>query len=166
MNQITRKDGVYCVIKSIKLRIYPNKTQLKIINNTLGACNFVKNKFLEYNKNNHAKGKKFTNGYNFSKIINKLKKDDDITELLESIENMYEEIEIPSSFNVYMRFWFKHIMKSIKETWFDIYFDAVEITYTDGMQYKHPISYQIHTLKAFYEVIHRIHTERQNDDDN
>jgi transposase, IS605 orfB family len=77
MNQITRKDGVYCVIKSIKLRIYPNKTQLKIINNTLGACNFVKNKFLEYNKNNHAKGKKFTNGYNFSKIINKLKKDDD-----------------------------------------------------------------------------------------
>lgn len=91
---------------------------------------------------------------------------EDITELLESIENMYEEIEIPSSFNVYMRFWFKHIMKSIKETWFDIYFDAVEITYTDGMQYKHPISYQIHTLKAFYEVIHIIHTERQNDDDN
>lgn len=91
---------------------------------------------------------------------------EDITELLESITNMYEEIEIPSSFNVYMRFWFKHIMKSIKETWFDIYFDAVEITYTDGMQYKHPISYQIHTLKAFYEVIHRIHTERQNDDDN
>lgn len=91
---------------------------------------------------------------------------EDITELLESIENMYEEIEIPSSFNVYMRFWFKHIMKSIKETWFDIYFDAVEITYTDGMQYKHPISYQIHTLKAFYEVIHRIHTERQKDDDN
>ena len=91
---------------------------------------------------------------------------EDITELLESIENMYEEIEIPSSFNVYMRFWFKHIMKTIKETWFDIYFDAVEITYTDGMQYKHPISYQIHTLKAFYEVIHRIHTERQKDDDN
>lgn len=91
---------------------------------------------------------------------------EDITELLESITNMYEEIEIPSSFNVYMRFWFKHIMKSIKETWFDIYFDAVEITYTDGMTYKHPISYQIRTLKAFYEVIHRIHTERQNDDDN
>lgn len=91
---------------------------------------------------------------------------EDITELLESIENMYEEIEIPSSFNAYMRFWFKDIMKSIKETWFDIYFDAVEITYTDGMQYKHPISYQIHTLKAFYEVIHRIYTERQNEDDN
>ena len=77
MNQINRKDSVYYVIKSIKLRIYPNKTQLKIINNTLGACNFVKNKFLEYNKNNHAKDKKFTSGYEFSKIINKLKKEDD-----------------------------------------------------------------------------------------
>lgn len=91
---------------------------------------------------------------------------EDITELLESITNMYEEIEIPSSFNVYMRFWFKHIMKSIKETWFDIYFDAVEITYTDGMTYKHPISYQIRTLKAFYEIIHTIYTERQKEDDN
>ena len=91
---------------------------------------------------------------------------EDITELLDSITNMYEEIEIPSSFNVYMRFWFKDIMKSIKEMWFDIYFDAVEITYTEVIQYKHPISYQIHTLKAFYEVIHTIYTERQKEDDN
>ena len=64
------------MIKSIKLRIYPNKTQLKVINDTLSACNFVKNKFLEYNKNNHKEGKKFTDGYEFSKIINKLKKKD------------------------------------------------------------------------------------------
>lgn len=64
------------MIKSIKLRIYPNKTQLKIINDTLAACNFVKNKFLEYNKNNHKEGKKFTDGYEFSVIINKLKKED------------------------------------------------------------------------------------------
>ena len=64
------------MIKSIKLRIYPNKTQLKIINDTLGACNFAKNKFLAYNIKNRDEGKKFTNGYNFSKIINKLKKED------------------------------------------------------------------------------------------
>ena len=43
------------MIKSIKLRIYPNKTQLKIINRTLGACNFVKNEYLEYNKNSNDK---------------------------------------------------------------------------------------------------------------
>ena len=68
------------MIKSIVLRIYPNKTQLKIINDTLGACSFVKNKFLEYNKNNRKKGKegkKFITAYDFSKIINKLKKEDD-----------------------------------------------------------------------------------------
>ena len=50
------------MIKSIKRRIYPNKTQLKMINDTLGACNFVKNKFLEYNKNNRDKGKKSISG--------------------------------------------------------------------------------------------------------
>lgn len=64
------------MIKSIKLRIYPNKTQLKIINDTLGACNFVKNKYLEYNINNYEKDKKFIGGHGFSKIINKLKKED------------------------------------------------------------------------------------------
>ena len=64
------------MIKSTTLRIYPNKTQLKIINDTLYACHFIKNKFLEYNKNNHDKGEKYTDGYEFSKIINKLKKED------------------------------------------------------------------------------------------
>lgn len=64
------------MIKSFKLRIYPNKTQLEIINKTLYACHFIKNEFLAYNKNNHDKGEKYTNGYEFSKIINKLKKED------------------------------------------------------------------------------------------
>ena len=64
------------MIKSIKLRIYPNKTQLKIINRTLGACNFVKNEYLKYNKISHKNEKGFIPGYDFSKIINKLKKED------------------------------------------------------------------------------------------
>ena len=64
------------MIKSIKLRIYPNKTQLKIIDDTLSACNFIKNKYLEYNINRHDKGEKFIKGFDFSVIINKLKKED------------------------------------------------------------------------------------------
>jgi len=64
------------MVKSIKLRIYPNKTQLKIINRTLGACNFAKNEYLKYNKNSHDKGESFITGYDFSKILNKLKKED------------------------------------------------------------------------------------------
>ena len=64
------------MIKSIKLRIYPNRTQLKIINDTLGACNYIKNKYLEYNIDNYKKDKNFLSGYDFSKIINKLKKEE------------------------------------------------------------------------------------------
>ena len=64
------------MIKSIKLRIYPNKTQLKIINNTLSACNFIKNKYLEYNIKNYKKDKSFISGYEFINYVTKLKKED------------------------------------------------------------------------------------------
>lgn len=62
------------MIKSIKLRIYPNKTQLEIITKTLDACHFVKNEYLGFNIDSHDKGEGFISGYDFSKIINKLKK--------------------------------------------------------------------------------------------
>ena len=65
------------MIKSIKLRIYPNKTQLDIIKRTLDACFFVKNEYLKFNKNSHKNGNGFITGYDFSKILNKLKKGDD-----------------------------------------------------------------------------------------
>ena len=64
------------MIKSIKLRIYPNKTQLEIINNTLYACFFVKNEYLGFNIDSHKKSEGFITGYEFSRIINKLKKGD------------------------------------------------------------------------------------------
>ena len=62
--------------KSIKLRIYPNKTQLEIINRTLDACHFVKNEYLGFNIDSYVNGNGFITGYDFSKIINKLKKED------------------------------------------------------------------------------------------
>lgn len=64
------------MIKSIKLRIYPNKMQLKIITKTLDACFFVKNEYLRYNINSYEKNEDFITGYEFSGIINKLKKED------------------------------------------------------------------------------------------
>ena len=63
------------MIKSITIRIYPNKTQLKIINDTLFACNFIKNKYLEYNMDRYDNGESFIYGFEFSKMINKLKKE-------------------------------------------------------------------------------------------
>lgn len=92
------------MIKSIKLRIYPNKTQLKVINDTLSACNFVKNKFLEYNKNNHKEGKRFTDGYEFSKIINKLKKEDSKYSWLNGISSKAIQNAIMSKAKAYEDF--------------------------------------------------------------
>lgn len=75
------------MIKSIKLRIYPNKTQLKIINNTLNACNSIKNKYLEYNINNYKENKKFIKGYDFINYVTKLKKEDDKYSWLKGISS-------------------------------------------------------------------------------
>jgi len=116
------------MIKSIKLRIYPNKTQLKIINDTLGACNFVKNKFLEYNLNNHKEGKKFTDGYDFSKIINKLKKEDSKFLWLDSISSKAIKDAIISKDKAYLAFFngkkgfpkFKSRKRINKESYFFI----------------------------------------------
>ena len=59
-----------------KLRIYPNKTQIKLINDTLGCCNWIKNKYLEINIRRYEKDKSFVSAYDFSKYINHLKKTD------------------------------------------------------------------------------------------
>ena len=92
------------MIKSIKLRIYPNKTQLKIINDTLGACNFVKNKYLEYNINNYKENKGFIGGNIFSKIINKLKKEDSKYSWLKGISSKAIKDAIMTKEKAYLAF--------------------------------------------------------------
>lgn len=62
------------MIKSCKIRIYPNKSQIKIIDNTLGCCNWIKNKYLEINIKRYKEDESFISGYDFSKYINHLKK--------------------------------------------------------------------------------------------
>ena len=64
------------MIKSVKLRIYPNKSQIKIINGTLGCCRYIYNKYIEYNIESYKTSNKFISGYDFSKAINWLKKND------------------------------------------------------------------------------------------
>ena len=63
-------------MKVCKIRIYLNKTQLKLINETLGCCRYIYNLYLGYNIDNYKNGGKFISGYDFSKIVNKLKKGD------------------------------------------------------------------------------------------
>ena len=65
------------MIKSVKLRIYPNKSQIKIINGTLGCCRYIYNKYIEFNIISYKTSGKFISGYDFSKYINWLKKNND-----------------------------------------------------------------------------------------
>jgi len=65
------------MIKSVKLRIYPNKYQLNFINNTLSCCRYIKNNYIAYNIKEYKENGKFITGYDYSKIVNKLKKTDD-----------------------------------------------------------------------------------------
>ena len=95
------------MIKSIILRIYPNKTQLKIINDTLGACNSIKNKYLEYNINNYKNGRNFITGYDFSKIVNKLKKEDDKYSWLNNISSKAIKEAIVSKEKAFISFFKK-----------------------------------------------------------
>ena len=64
------------MIKTVKLRIYPNKSQIRIINGTLGCCRYIYNKYIEYNITSYKTSGKFISGYKFSKYINWLKKND------------------------------------------------------------------------------------------
>ena len=69
--------------KVCKIRIYPNKTQELIINRTFGACRFIYNKYIEYNINYYKETGKFLSGYDFSKIVTKLKKTEEFSWLNE-----------------------------------------------------------------------------------
>ena len=62
--------------KVCKIRFYPNRSQIYLIEGTLGCCRYVSNKYIAYNQKIHADGNSFMSGYEFSRIINKIKKND------------------------------------------------------------------------------------------
>lgn len=75
-----RKTVMY---KVCKIRIYPNQTQRKLIIDTLGACRFVYNLYLEYNQKRYKDTGEFLSGYDFSKILTVLKKKEEQYEWLQ-----------------------------------------------------------------------------------
>ena len=71
------------MIKVCKIRCYPNQTQIEKINQIFGACRYVMNLYIEYNNRRTS----FISGYDFSKIINKLKKNEPKYEWLNDISS-------------------------------------------------------------------------------
>ena len=62
--------------KGVKFRIYPNRQQKNLINQTLGCCRLIYNKGLAMRKDSFEKGLK--TGYKeTSSMLTKLKKDNE-----------------------------------------------------------------------------------------
>ena len=59
--------------KVCKIRFYPNKAQINIINGTLGCCRCVSNMYIEYDQEMYRDTGQFISAYDFICIITKLK---------------------------------------------------------------------------------------------
>lgn len=60
--------------KTYKIEFKPNKTQIQVINKTLGTCRYLYNKYLYANKRFYEEYNVFVTGYDFDKLVNKLSK--------------------------------------------------------------------------------------------
>lgn len=84
------------IVKSYKLRLYPNKTQMNLIEKTFGCCRFVYNYFLAKSIKDYEETGKSNSYYQNSKLIPELKSFDetnwlsevDSTALQQSVRNL------------------------------------------------------------------------------
>ncbi len=58
------------MLKSFKTEIKPTPEQIQKINQTIGTCRYVYNRYLSHNKEVYEKEKKFVSGMDFSKWLN------------------------------------------------------------------------------------------------
>ena len=116
------------MIKTVKLRIYPNKSQINIINGTLGCCRYIYNKYIEFNIISYKTSGKFVFGYDFSKYINWLKKNDKEYEWIKRYSSKAIKDTIMNAENAFKRFFkekngfpkFKSRKRMHKESYFFI----------------------------------------------
>lgn len=93
--------------KCCKIRIYPNQTQIGIIQRNLNGCRFVYNLYLEYNHRIYDTEGLFLSGYDFSKILTQLKKNDEKYFWLKEISSKAMKDAIMTAEKAYKRFFAK-----------------------------------------------------------
>lgn len=84
------------IIKSYKIRIYPNKSQMNLIEKTFGCCRFIYNYFLAKSIKDYQETGKSNTAYQNSKLLPELKRSDetkwlsevDSTALQQSVRNL------------------------------------------------------------------------------
>ena len=99
-----RNDITY---KVCKIRIYPNQTQKRCITETLGACRYVYNLYLEYNQRHYEENEEFLSGYDFAKILTKIKKNEERYEWLRDISTKALKDAIMNAEKAYKAFFKK-----------------------------------------------------------
>ena len=114
--------------KVYKLRIYPNKSQIKLINETIGCCRRVSNLYIEEEIKYYKETGKFLTGYDFSKKINELKKTSDKYSWIANYSSKAIQNAILNTEKAFKRFFkrhngfpkFKSKKRLIKESFFFI----------------------------------------------
>ena len=122
--------------KVYKLRIYPNHTQTKLINKTLDCCRWVSNRYLEEEIRHYTETGKFLSGYDFEKIINRMKKTDEYSWIAKYYAHAINHAIFDKE-KAFKRFFKRHngfpkFKSKKKQTGGSLYFDKPSIHYTDN----------------------------------
>jgi len=126
------------MLKASKIRIYPNKTQERLIIKTMGACRWIYNQYLGYNKEQYALGNKFVSKYDFDKLVTQLKKTDERYSWLIGVPTKAIKYSIRTAESAFKRF-FKGLssyprFKSRKDKVNSYYFIRDNIHFDTGIK--------------------------------
>ena len=122
--------------KAYKLRIYPNHTQITLINETLDCCRSVSNLYIEHEIRHYKETGKFLTRYDFEKIINRMKKTDEYSWIAKYNAHAINHAIFDKG-NAFKNFFKRHngfpkFKSKKKQTGGSLYFDKPCIHYTNN----------------------------------
>ena len=90
-----------------KFRIYPNKTQQRLINRTLGCCRFVYNHFLAVRRDQWQANHRSVSYFETCKLLTDLKRQEE-TSWLKEADSMALQESLRNLDNAFQNFWKLH----------------------------------------------------------